>query len=90
MKGDGCDMAFVSTFFVRISDDLCHAQGVGVERCLWDQAIGEWDAKEACDAGGEAEEEEVPMETCWFAERELGSLSDEGGDVVVEVEEDGE
>ncbi len=52
----------------------------GVEGGLGDEAVGE----------GEAEEEEVPVEAGGFAEGEVGALGYEGGDVVVEVEEDGE
>ncbi|KAJ8105878.1 hypothetical protein OPT61_g9914 [Boeremia exigua] len=44
----------------------------------------------AGDAGGEAQQEDVPVEAGGLAEREFGALCDEAGHVVVEPEEDGE
>lgn len=61
-------------------DDLCDAEGLGVEGGLRDEAVGEGQAKNARDKGGEAEEEEVPVEAGGLFEGEFGALGDEGGD----------
>ena len=90
MAGDGSNMAFAFTFLVEVCNHFCDAEGVSVEWCLRDEAIGSRDPEDTSDAGGEAEEEEVPVEARWLTEWEFGTLGDEGGDVVVEVEEDGE
>jgi hypothetical protein len=47
-----------------------------VEGGLRDQAVGEGQAEEAGYAGGEAEEEEVPVEAGGLFEREFGALGD--------------
>lgn len=60
--------------------DFRHAEGFGVEWGLGDEAVGEGEPEDAGDAGGQAEEEEVPVEAGRFAQGELGSLRDEGGD----------
>lgn len=61
-----------------------------MEGGLGDEAVWGGDADEAGDAGCDAEEEDVPVEACGFLEGEFGALGDEGGDIVVKVEEDGE
>jgi hypothetical protein len=75
----GYDVAFVGAFFVGIGDYFGDAEGVGVEGCLWDKAVWGGDAEESCDAGGETEEEEVPVEAGGFAEGKFGSLGNERG-----------
>jgi len=57
-----------------------HTEGVCVERCLWDQAIGERNTQKPSDTGGQSEEKDVPVKSWWFAKGELGALSDEGRD----------
>lgn len=44
-------------------DGLGYAERLGVEGRLRDQSIGEGQAQYAGDAGGDAEEEKVPVET---------------------------
>ena len=56
------------------------AKGVGVERGLGNEAIGKGYAEKASDAGCQAEEEEVPVEACGFAEGKFGALGYQGGD----------
>jgi len=41
-------------------------EGVGVDGSLWDEAVGEWEAKDAGDECCAAEEEEVPVEAAGF------------------------
>lgn len=53
-----------------------YAEGGCVEGRLGYEAVGEGDAQQACDARGEAEEEDVPVEAGWFSEGELGALRD--------------
>ena len=61
-----------------------------MNRGLGDKAVRRRDAEEACDEGGDAEQEEVPVEAGGLAEGEVCALGHEGGDVVVEEEEDPE
>lgn len=51
-----------------------------MEGGLRDEAVREGNAEETGDAGCEAEEEDVPVETGGFAKGELGALGDQGGD----------
>lgn len=72
--------AFILALLVELLDGLGDAEGLGVERSLGDETIGEWQAEDAGDTGGAAKEEQVPVEASRFAKRELGALSNEGGD----------
>jgi hypothetical protein len=47
------------------------SKGVGVDRGLRDEAIWEGNEEEAADEGGDAEEEEVPVEAAGFLQGEL-------------------
>ena len=71
---DALGFAFVR--FVVVGDLAGYAEGVGVEGSLGDEAVGEGDAEEPADAGGQAQEEDVPVEAGGFAEREFGALGD--------------
>ena len=51
-----------------------------MEWCLWDETIGEGNPKDTCYARGDAEQEEIPVEACRFAEWEFCSLCNERGD----------
>lgn len=82
-------MALGGAVFVRVGDHFCYAQGVGVEGCLGDEAVGERDSEEAGYACCEAQEKDVPVETGGFAEWEFGALGYKGGDCVVSVTVDG-
>lgn len=76
MIDDAGGVAFgVRVGFGLVVDLAGDAEGVGVEGCLGNEAIGKGDAEKASDAGCEAEEEEVPVEACGFAEGKLGALS---------------
>lgn len=68
------------SFGFLVRDLAGHAERIGVEWCLWYQSIGEGDSQKSRDARGQSEEEDIPVKARWFAERELGSLRDEGGD----------
>lgn len=68
---------FVFALFVQLLDCLGDAEGFSVERCLGDKTVGEWETQDTCNARGYAKEEDVPMETSWFAKWELASLGDE-------------
>lgn len=48
-----------------------------MERRLRDEAVGEGQAQDARNAGGQPEEEEVPVEACWLPEGKFGALGDE-------------
>lgn len=50
-----------------------------MEGRLGDEAVGEGEPEDSGYARGEAEQEDIPVETGGFAERELGALGDEGG-----------
>lgn len=58
-----------------------------MDGCLGDEAVGQRDADDAADETGDAEKEEIPVETCGFLERELSGLRGERADVVIVVEE---
>lgn len=66
------------SFGFLVRDLAGHAKRIGVEWCLWDQSVGEGDSQKSRNACGQSEEEDVPVEAWWFAERELGSLRNEG------------
>jgi len=51
-----------------------------VKWCLRNEAVRERDTKEAGDASGNAQKEDIPMKPCWFSEGKFGSLSYQGGD----------
>jgi hypothetical protein len=72
-----CDADYV-TFRFLIDNLTSDAKGVGVERSLWDQAIGKGNAEDACEAGGAAEEEDVPVEAGWLSERKFCALCYQG------------
>lgn len=55
---------------------------------LRNQAIRCWDAQNTGNAGGYAEEKDIPMKTGGFLQGEFTALTNEAGDVVVEVKED--
>ena len=102
MVGDAASVAFV--LFGGIRNGAGCAERRGVEGCLRNQAIREGDPEKAGYAGGEAEEEEVPVEAGGFSEREFGALGYKGRDwvgldgkgngdgeelaIMIEVEED--
>ena len=44
---------------------------------LGNEAVWHWDSGDACEEGRAAEEEEVPVEACWFLEGELAGLGAE-------------
>lgn len=71
---DAAGVAFVS--FVGVGRFAGDAERFGVEGCLRDEPVGKGDAEEAADAGGQAQEEDVPVEAGGFAEREFGALGD--------------
>jgi len=71
---DAAGVAFVC--FVGVGRFAGDAKRFGVEGCLRDEAVGEGDAEEPADAGGQAQEEDVPVEAGGFAEREFGALGD--------------
>lgn len=71
-------VAFILALFVELFDGFGDAERFCVEGGLGDESVGEGEAKNAGDAGGDAEEEEVPVETGGFAEWEFAALSDEG------------
>lgn len=81
VRGLGEVAALVLALFVDVLDGVGDAEGFGVEGGLGDEAVGEGQAQDAGDAGGEAEEEEVPVEAGGFSEGELGALGDEGRDL---------
>ena len=103
MVGDAARVAFV--LFGGVGDGAGCAERRGVEGCLRDQAVREGDPEEAGYAGGEAKEEEVPVEAGGFSEREFGALGYKGRDlagldgegngdgegltIMIEVKEDG-
>ena len=74
------DVPFVGALFIGVGDYFGDAERGGVEWCLGDEAVGEGNPEEAGDASGEAEEENVPVETGGFAEGKFGALGDEGRD----------
>ena len=71
--------AFVLALLIELRDGLGDAKRLGVEWGLRDKAIGEREAEDAGHAGGQAEEEQVPVEAGGLSEGELGALGDEGG-----------
>ena len=75
MIDDAGGVAFgVRVGFGLVVDLAGDAEGVGVEWSLGNEAIGEGDAEKPGDAGCKAEEEEVPVEACGFAEGKFGTL----------------
>ena len=70
-------LAVVPARLVVVGLGYRHAERLGVERRLRDQAVGERQAQEARYARRQAQQKQVPVEAGWLAERELGSLSDE-------------
>jgi len=54
-----------------------------VEGGLRNQPVGGRETEDPGDAGGDAEEEDIPVKTRGLAEGEFSALSNEGGDVVV-------
>jgi hypothetical protein len=49
--GDAAGVALV--LFVIVGDGAGYAKGLGVEWCLWDEAVGEGNSQETGDASGE-------------------------------------
>lgn len=89
----GCLVGIVTlvlALFIKLLDGLRDAEGLGVKGGLGDQAVGKGDAQDAGDTGGDAEEEDVPVEAGGLAKRVLAALSDERRDVMVEPEQNGE
>lgn len=72
--------AFVVRAVLVVVDDLGHAEGRGVERSLGNEAIGEGQAQDTGYAGGEAQEEDIPVEARGLFEWIFRALGDEGGD----------
>lgn len=72
--------AFVVGAVLVVVDDLGHAKRRGVERSLGNEAVGEGQAQDAGYAGGEAQEEDIPMEARGLFEGIFRALGDEGGD----------
>ena len=54
-----------------------------MEGSLRDETVGKGNAEETCNAGGEAQEKDIPVEASWFMKRKLCPLGDEGGDYFV-------
>jgi hypothetical protein len=71
-------VALVVAFFVELFDCFCDAKGFSVKRRLGNQAIGKRKPKNTCNTCCGAKEENVPMETGRFPEREFTSLGDKG------------
>ena len=71
---------FFVAVLINFLDGLGDAERLGVKGGLGDEAVWEGQAEDASNAGGEAKEEEVPVEYGWLSERELAALGDEGGD----------
>ncbi|KAF7552254.1 hypothetical protein G7046_g7464 [Stylonectria norvegica] len=63
---------------VVVSYGFGDAEGFRVEGRLRDETVGHGEAEEAGDTGGEAQEEEIPVEAGGFAEGEFAALGDEG------------
>ena len=67
-------MTFRSTLFIRICDYFRHAEGLRVKRCLRNESIRKWYSKKSSNARGQAEEENIPMESRWLPKRKLRAL----------------
>ena len=67
-------MAFGCAGFRFVGYLVRDTESISVEGRLGDEAVGEWDAKEAGDASCEAQEEDVPVEAGGFAEGKFGAL----------------
>jgi len=72
-------MTFVGAIFIWVRDDIRDTKGTGVERCLWYETIGKWDAKKTGNPGRKTQQENVPVKASWFPQREFGALGYEGG-----------
>lgn len=70
------NVTFVGAFFIGIRNNFRYAERIGVEWRLGDETIWKRNPEEACYAGCEAQEENIPVKTCRFAEGELSSLGD--------------
>lgn len=53
-------------------------QRVRMDRRLWDKTVGKGNSDYGGDDRGPAQQEEIPVETSRFAEREMASLCCEG------------
>lgn len=74
MVSDSDEVAF--RFLIRnLSGD---AEGLCMERCLWNEAIGERDAQKSSNTGSQPEEKDIPVKARWLAKGKFGSLRDEG------------
>jgi len=71
-------MAFIRAFFIGICNDPGYTEGLRVEGRLRYQAIWKGNTKKPSNAGCEAEKEKIPVKSCWFLKRELGTLSNQG------------
>jgi hypothetical protein len=71
---------FFAGFAVIGVDDFGDAQGLGVERRLRDKTIRKRDAEDTSNAGGQPEQEDIPVKTRWLPEWEFGSLGDQRRD----------
>jgi hypothetical protein len=67
----GLDVVFSSSGGEALEMGFVDSKRVGVDRGLRDEAIREGDEEEAADEGGDAEEEEVPVEAAGFLQGEL-------------------
>jgi hypothetical protein len=70
--GDADGFALVG--FVVVGDLSCYAECLCVEWGLRDEAIGEGDPQDTGNSGGKTKKKNVPVESGWFAKRELGTL----------------
>jgi hypothetical protein len=72
------EVTFVLPIFVGICDHSSYTEGIGMKWCLRDESIWERDSEETSYAGGYAEQENIPMKSCRFAERKFSTLGNEG------------
>jgi hypothetical protein len=70
---EACCTLLVNLLLCRTDDD----ERGSMNRCLWDEPVRGWHAKQAGDEGRDAEEEEVPMEARRLTQGELGALCHE-------------
>lgn len=48
------DVSLPGPVFVGVCDDFGDTQGFGVEGCLGNEAVWEWNTQKACDSGSES------------------------------------
>lgn len=71
-------MTFVGALLVRIRDGFRDTKGFGVERGLWDKAVGEGNAEKTSNSGCAAEKKDVPVKASRLAEWKFSALCDKG------------